>query len=58
MHPHDLQVTYYLHQYLATEAVQICKTRWIAGWITVAWPKNELLTRPSFATQLIQTENG
>lgn len=58
MHPHNLQVIYYLHQYLEAETVHTRKTRWIAGWIAVAWPKNELLTRPPFATQLLQFENG
>lgn len=55
MHPRNAQVTYYLHQYLATETIQ---SRWIAVWIAVAWPKNELLIRLSFATQLLEFENG
>ena len=58
MHPHNLPVTYYLHRFLAIETVEIRQSRWIAAWIAVAWPENELLIRSSFATQLPQTENG
>ena len=55
MHPSNSQVfCYRLHQYLAPETDQNRGS----PWIVVASPKNELLSQPSFATQLLQTENG
>ena len=55
MHSPNSQVSYYrLHQYQATETVQNRRSR----RIFVAWPENELLIQPSFATKPLQTENG
>ena len=58
MHAHNLRVTYYLPRYPATETVPFSNLSSLANWIVVAWPKNELLIRSSFATQLLQTEHG